>query len=421
MKYTLAFILVLAVANADLLSPKFTQFMQLKEQAGNAVDAVMDVLNGLRQSALDERAALDAAHDETEAQFAQRIGDLTAIMNTNRGIYDATIANREFVEQEIVNTANYIDFIHNRFDAIDALVAELQDERCDASLVFVTRCREHYEALTAVDLLKQDLSDWEAAGMPVSLAQIKDMGSFNKLSAYTHLFKQQALSNFLSLAEGDDYMDERRATAEEIGDDHVDNERGAQVLEEHTSDRDDTETTVIGKLMVRLDEFVVHLKASMDDLIQAEIRAGRDTVAFIQESEKETHILQVELDRYTAYAAKLENDIVLAKDMEAKAEQTWKDSVAAVEQAKVELQEHRDFYMSEVDRLRNDVEVVDEVIAIFLQELQGIDDIIRNQQYDEVGVVDDERFSQGMFRNTDTDAGEYTGQANWEGAVDARF
>merc|ERR1712151_1274936 len=102
------------------------------------------------------------------------------------------------------------------------------------------------------------------------------------MGAYTHLFKQQALTNFLNLA-------------------------------------DDRESTVIGKLMVRLDEFVVPLKASMDDLIQAEIRAGRDTVAFIQESEKETHILQVELDRYTAYAAKLENDIVLARDMEAKA------------------------------------------------------------------------------------------------------
>jgi len=24
-----------------------------------------------------------------------------------------------------------------------------------------------------------------------------------------------------------------------------------------------------------------------------------------------------------------------------------------------------------------------------------------------------------MFRNTDTDAGAYTGQGNWEGAVDA--
>lgn len=66
MKYTAVFILVLAVANAELLSPKFQQFLQLKEQAGNAVDAVMDVLNGLKQSAIDERNALDVSHDATE-------------------------------------------------------------------------------------------------------------------------------------------------------------------------------------------------------------------------------------------------------------------------------------------------------------------------------------------------------------------
>jgi hypothetical protein len=59
--------------------------------------------------------------------------------------------------------------------------------------------------------------------------------------------------------------------------------------------------------------------------------------------------------------------------------------------------------MQEVDRLRNDVEVVDEVIKIFLQELQGIDDIIRNQQYDEVMSVDQAGFGEGMFRNTNTD------------------
>jgi len=29
----------------------------------------------------------------------------------------------------------------------------------------------------------------------------------------------------------------------------------------------------------------------MEDLVEAEVRAGRDTVAFIQESEKETHVL----------------------------------------------------------------------------------------------------------------------------------
>ena len=87
----------------------------MKEQASDAVDAVMDVLNGLKQSALDERAALEVQHDSTESDFAKRIAELTAIMNTNKGIYDDAVAHREYVEKEIVNTANYIEYIHMRF------------------------------------------------------------------------------------------------------------------------------------------------------------------------------------------------------------------------------------------------------------------------------------------------------------------
>lgn len=430
MKVTICIILFLAVANSQLMSPKFKQFMQLKQEAGFAVDAVMDVLNGLRQSALDEREALDNQHDADKASFAKRIADLTTIMNTNRAMFDAAIANRQFVEQEIVNTANYIDFINNRFKQIDALVAELQEQRCDAAKTFVTRIREHYEAMEALAFLRHDLKNWEASGMPVSLAEIKKKKSFAKLSAYTHLFKQNAIKNFIDLANTAKHVRtdkvggvghvtnaERRHTAGEIGDDHVDNTRGKQVIEHQVSTRDNTEETVIGKLMVRLDKFEAHLKASMHDLIQAEIRAGRDTVAFIQESEKEVHVLQVELDKYTAYAAKLENDIVLAKQLEAESDQAWQLSVQAVKDAKAELAACIKFYMSEVDRLKNDVEVVDEVIKIFLQELKGIDDIIRNQQYDQMGVVDDKRFSKGVFRTADTDAGKYTGQGNWEGKV----
>ena len=110
-------------------------------------------------------------------------------MNTNRGIYDNAVANREFVEAEIENTHNYIAYIDNRFQEIEALIEELHDERCDASLIFVTRTREHYEAIDAVQLLRNDLNDWEAAGMPTSLVEIKKLHSFNKLGAYTKLFK----------------------------------------------------------------------------------------------------------------------------------------------------------------------------------------------------------------------------------------
>lgn len=62
--------------------------------------------------------------------------------------------------------------------------------------------------------------------MPVSLVEIRKMKSFNKLSAYTHLFKNNALNSFLSLTDegDDDYLGTRRATTEEIGTDAYDNE-----------------------------------------------------------------------------------------------------------------------------------------------------------------------------------------------------
>lgn len=144
------------------------------------------------------------------------------------------------------------------------MVAELRDERCDASLVFVTRCREHYEAMDAVKMLRQDILDWEAAGMPVNFAEIKKMGSFNKLSAYTHLFKKQALDNFLALAsKDDDFMDEHKATSAEVGDDHVDNSKGAVDLENYESDRENVEKNIIAKFIDRLDKFREHLEKSM--------------------------------------------------------------------------------------------------------------------------------------------------------------
>lgn len=94
------------------------------------------------------------------------------------------------------------------------------------------------EAMTALDLLRGDLRSWEAAGMPVSLVEIKKMKSFNKLSAYTNLYKSNALNSFLSLTDDDDYLDESRR---DLGDDHEDNTVGELDLEETDFNRDNTE------------------------------------------------------------------------------------------------------------------------------------------------------------------------------------
>jgi hypothetical protein len=99
--------------------------------------------------------------------------------------------------------------------------------------------------------------------MPVSLMEIKKMKSFNKLSAYTHLFKNIALNSFLSLTEdGDDsYLDERRATAEEIGDDHVDNDRAVIDVEGFES----SDNYSVGDLKSRMVALIDKIRASMEE------------------------------------------------------------------------------------------------------------------------------------------------------------
>jgi len=266
MKATTIFLICLvAFAAAD--QAKMDTLLQMKASAGDAMDTVMQVLNDLKQSAIDERTELDVQHDLKEEYFALQINELTAIRNTNRNIYDDAIANRVYVETEIEDTHNYLTWITNRYAAISQLILDLQDDRCEASLIFVTRLREHYEALDAIALLRTDLRSWESAGMP-TLTEIKELKSFNRLSAFTHLFKKNALQNFLSLTEdGDlDYTDETHvATAEEIGTDHQDNDRAKLEIETYDTGMDERAAggSVVDRVMTRLDVFEKHLNESM--------------------------------------------------------------------------------------------------------------------------------------------------------------
>merc|ERR1712110_52573 len=238
-----------------------------------------------------------------------------------------------------------------------------------ASNVFVLRVRENYEAMDAITLLSMELQGLHQAGQ-VSMVELEEMPSYNRLLAYTHMFKDNALKEFEQLAEE---PVTRRANP---GDDHVDNTRGEQELESFSGD---DRGNVILRMLNKLDELEAHLKKSLDQLRDNELRAAYDTVRYIQEAEKEVHYLQTEETKRTAYAAKLDNDLTLAHDTVARAKQTCEDSRKAVEDRKAEREQHRAFFMSELDRLRGDAEVVDEIIAIFQQELKGIDDVIRNQ------------------------------------------
>ncbi len=100
---------------------------------------------------------------------------------------------------------------------------------------------------------------------------------------------------------------------------------------------------------------------------------------------------------------KLENDLYLARSFEETQKLAHAKAVEAHDGTLEEREASKEEYMYQVERLRGDMKTVDAIVEIFLQELQGIDDQIREQVYRELGTVEDERFSKGAFRNVEQD------------------
>jgi hypothetical protein len=123
---------------------------------------------------------------------------------TQCGIYDDSVAHREYVEDEMQGTTEYLAWICARFDTIDEMIAGLNEERCEAAKVYVLRVAEHYEALDAITMLKYDLTMWDAARGGTNFVELDEMPSYNRLLAYTNMFKDNALKEFEQLAETSD-------------------------------------------------------------------------------------------------------------------------------------------------------------------------------------------------------------------------
>jgi len=73
-------------------------------------------------------------------------------------------------------------------------------------------------------------------------------------------------------------------------------------------------------------------------------------------------VLQVEHERREAYKVKLENDIVLARVHEEKSQLALEEANQAHQRAKDEFEDHKKWFMMEIDRLRKDMKVVDQVV-----------------------------------------------------------
>jgi len=82
-------------------------------RAGDAVDAALQVLYDLRQANVDAQDAADEQNRTQQAACDSEISDLQSIADSNKASGDAATGHRKYLENEIQETHEYLDWIIN--------------------------------------------------------------------------------------------------------------------------------------------------------------------------------------------------------------------------------------------------------------------------------------------------------------------
>jgi hypothetical protein len=290
-----------------------------------------------------------------EKEGTKQISDLSGIRNNNLRSLNGAKAHTRYVKTELTDTVNYIAWIKSRKIEVARKLKAIGDQRCYSNAMFIKALKEHKDALDVIELLKQDLGGY-AAGK-VSLAQMSDVS--DKLSAYSHLFQDAALKEFIELG----------------------NEKNFKVakLKGGKSEARNLKGNLGKKIVALLTQLQAHLRSSLKDLEASEIRASYDLASFIVHSEREIKNLDKQLVRKVKYQKKLTIDYEVSKNHQKKTQKDYEDSVRALSKAIDDLKRKRAYYASETARRSSENTTLDEVIAVFKSKVAGVSKYLRGR------------------------------------------
>ncbi|CAK70092.1 unnamed protein product (macronuclear) [Paramecium tetraurelia] len=198
MKTFVVICLVAAVFALD--TNKFAVLLQTGTRGNDAVESVYNLLRDLKTENVNVQAAADKKNNTDEEIFSQVIGDLTNVAALNKQQWERLGAVRTDVEAQVRDGYQWLAWAEARLAEIVRRNNQLQDQRCWANGLFVKSLADHADAIGVVTLLTQDVAGFLTNNAGVELVE-KASTIADKLSAYSHLFQQDALQKFQSLAE----------------------------------------------------------------------------------------------------------------------------------------------------------------------------------------------------------------------------
>ncbi|CAD8059331.1 unnamed protein product [Paramecium primaurelia] len=314
---------------------KFAVLLQAGTRGNDAVESVYNLLRDLKTENVQVQAAADKKNNTDEEIFSQVIGDLTNVASLNKQQWESLGVVRGDVEAQISEGYQWLAWAESRLAEIERRNAQLQDQRCWANGLFVKSLADHADAVAVVQILQQDVAGFLTNNAGVELVE-KAQTIADKLSAYSHLFQQDALQKFQSLAEV-----KREGTT------------GEQVLS-------------------ILQDLQAELESTLATLQEQEIHAAFALAKYVSDTNAEVAWLNSEHERRTGLVEKLETQLPAVLAQQAKALKLWKDSLNAVAGATADLEEKREFYASETARRQEENAIIDVVIQLFKDQVRSL-------------------------------------------------
>jgi len=388
-------------AGADMKA-QLAALLTAKAQANDAVDSALQLLYDLLQAEHDEQADHDARHEEEVRIGNEQISQLTDVKNAIRHECDNGHDHLKFIVDEITDSENHLVWIAGRVETLNRQREELEAARCESNAIFVQTLREHNDAFEVIAWLRADLANWQAAANLENESSFAQLTSVvDKLKAYSHLFNQNAINEFVQLGDPqtwDQLTD--GATRRDIDAAHVDNQRDALGLEDFdagTGSRN-VQGSLVERIGALLDKLEAHLQASMRDLEANEIRAAYDLGDWLDHADEELHALAADAERKHAYLEKLAIDQSVAQDFVDRCEVRFDGAVAALQAAVDDLNAKIAWYEAETSRRAGESDLLRECIAIFEDRVSSMKQYLRDRIED---YAPDQTFDQTTLRGVD--------------------
>ena len=375
MKHTVLFLVILAMSS----------FVATEK----ALDTVKTLLANMNTQIVQEQTDADARNKKDTESCDAKKADANALVTQREKDVNDLKEHISFLENEKKEHETDQADREKRINDNVELLKKFKAERCENNLLFIKNLREHMESVDIMKLLRIEIVNYFNKKQPVKTSFIE------RFAEFSHLLTEQNRQVFLELSDAVQTLPEvdpltqatneaskqKARNEEEIGKEHVDNDKGELAALEHVAHEklDEYTLKLQNKILAMIDALLDHLSNSKDVISKDEITASEDFAKFQSNLESENVTLQSKIEELKKIILNLTNQLNNANSQLEKRESLKKQAKEELKTIMEICQEKSDYYTKETIRRNGELETVASAVKVFNNLYENISKRVRDR------------------------------------------